>query len=173
MEKINYSFRNNTQKILSSSGRTSIGTGRGRTSIGHNSGSRSSYMTTGHNYNYYRNSYITGVIFFINIDNYEYISLNYGLDATQYCPLKNCNLVNETTIATPLRGKIKIDELFNNTQNINTKNATFLSLTLKQDYGCSIDFNKCLEKKNNSNKLIFCYYNFFVIFILFFYFLRN
>jgi hypothetical protein len=71
-----------------------------------------------------------------------YLQLNFvDVAEEQYCPLKGCRLINETTVNTPLRRNVTI---FSMMHHGNSTNATTLNAMLTTTYGCSIQFDHCI-----------------------------
>jgi hypothetical protein len=71
-----------------------------------------------------------------------YLQLNFvDVAEEQYCPLKGCRIINETTVNTPLRRNVTI---FSMMHHGNSTNATTLNAMLTTTYGCSIQFDRCI-----------------------------
>ena len=97
------------------------------------------------------------------ITNKEYMAIDFAnVDEMHYCPINGCTYVNDTTIRTPFKGNINVAKFQNII--INVKNITSINSILSHSYGCSMDFNNCLQ--SDSTK-IYPNYFLFVLLIVF------
>jgi hypothetical protein len=141
-----------SQKLVSSwgssSGSKSSSTSKSTSTSKSSSSSKSSSMTSYKSspYRYSSSSYRplqTGNAFMLfYLYEMTYLKLSF-VDVTdeQYCPLKGCRLINETTVNTPLRRNVTI---FSMMHHGNITNATTLNAMLTTTYGCSIQFDHCI-----------------------------
>ena len=91
----------------------------------------------------YHPMYSTNLLTFILIYNIAHIEMSFlDVSEKQYCPLKYCRFINETTINTPLRRNVSMTEMIRQTNH--TKNATTFQTIWMTTYGCSINFDECL-----------------------------
>ena len=102
-------------------------------------------------YKYSQSSYrpmSSNIFLFVFLYNIAYIEMHFiDISDSQYCPLKNCIFINETTINTPLRRNISVSEMIRVTNH--TKNATTFNTIISKKFGCSIDFNECLASDSS------------------------
>lgn len=122
-----------------------------KTSSSYSSYHGRNYATSSYRYSpsSYRPMYYTNLLTFILIYDIAYLELRF-IDASwnletvekQYCPLKYCRFINETTINTPLRRNVSVTEMIRRTNH--TQNATTFQTIWKTTYGCSINFDECL-----------------------------
>ena len=101
------------------------------------------------------------LIHYNNNNNNILITLNF-VSHFQYCRFTECSLVNNSFVKTPKDGIIKITDFQNTTNNI--QNATLLRSIVKNNYGCSIHFDGCLE--TNGSHILTPNYALLIIMIL-------